>query len=95
LTKLAPLRTAYNAKTAHDFSDYLNTLHMPANDYLGALEVLLCAASRLFFASSSTLSASVMNTRHGITGLTEWEIDYTTNLRLTRLTREWRAQHQL
>lgn len=93
--KLTPFFERYNAKTSDDFGGILDTSSIPSNDYLGAIEVALCAGARLFFASSSTMSAAVINARHGTTGIMETEIDTTSNFRLTRLTRDWKQAKNL
>jgi hypothetical protein len=91
---LAPFVTEFNARMlATSFAPLLEAWKAPTNDYIAAIEVELCASARLFFGSSSTMSASIVNMRHGITGITDWETDTRTNFRLNRLSNEWKARH--
>jgi hypothetical protein len=59
----------------------------PSNDWVGCVEVEVCARAAFFFASSSTLSASVLNARHGLTGVMDEEVDWTRNRKLIRMAR--------
>jgi hypothetical protein len=39
LDQLAPFRKTFNAKAHFDFPEFVNSLHIVDNDYLGAIEV--------------------------------------------------------
>jgi hypothetical protein len=93
---LAPFADAFDARMlALHYAELPAKWRAPSNDYVANVEVELCRRARLFFASSSTMSASILNARHGITGIADWEIDAATNFKLTRITRDWKASHQL
>jgi hypothetical protein len=93
---LAPFVREFGARMlATTFAPLLAAWRPPTNDYVAAIEVELCARARLFFGSSSTMSASIVNTRHGITGITDWETDPSTNFRLNRLSNEYKAAHKM
>lgn len=49
LERLDPFRKAFNAKTSYDFGAYLDSLNIPVNDYLGAIEVRCVARVLLLF----------------------------------------------
>lgn len=49
LERLDPFRTAFNAKTSYDFGAYLDSLNIPVNDYLGAIEVRCVARVLLVY----------------------------------------------
>jgi hypothetical protein len=93
---LEPFVREFNARMlATSFAPLLAAWKPPTNDYVAAIEVELCARARLFFGSSSTMSASIVNTRHSTTGITDWETDPNTNFRLNRLSNEWKTAHKL
>ena len=63
----------------------------PWNDPIGIVEVDVCVGSRVFFASSSSFSGTIMDRRAGAVSATADEVDDSTNVQLTPLVHRLRT----